>query len=108
MRLVRLVEEEAEREELIRVGEAVVKREPRSVAILISKLSDGGAVVVMAGGKAIEAGVHAGRLASRLCEALGGRGGGREGLGQGGVPSLERLEEALRAVEGEIRRSVRL
>ncbi|MCX8204572.1 MAG: alanine--tRNA ligase [Candidatus Nezhaarchaeota archaeon] len=108
VKLVKLIEDGAGREELIKIGEAVIKSEPMSVVILASKLSDGAAVVIMAGRKAIELGIHAGKLASRLCEALGGRGGGREELGQGGGPSLNQIEEALKVVEEEVKRSIRL
>ncbi|MEM4699969.1 MAG: alanine--tRNA ligase [Candidatus Nezhaarchaeales archaeon] len=108
VRVAKFLGEGVEREELIKIGEAIVRREPRSVAILASQLSDGAAVVVMAGEGAVRLGAHAGRLASILCEALGGRGGGREGLGQGGAPSLDRAEEAMRKVVEEVKRSIRL
>ena len=106
--LVEFRGKEMDREDLIKVGEAVIKREPKAVAVMVSQRSDGVAVVVMAGREAVKRGAHAGRLTSTMCAALGGKGGGREELGQGGAPSLDRLEEALKALKEEVKASLRL
>jgi alanyl-tRNA synthetase len=106
--LVEFRGKEMDREDLIKVGEAVVKREPKAVAVMVSQRSDGIAVVIMAGREAVKRGAHAGRLTSTMCAALGGKGGGREELGQGGAPSLDRLEEALKALKEEVKASLRL
>lgn len=94
---------EEEVEDLIKLGEEVVKREPSAVALLISGV-DRARVVVMAGPEAVRRGVHAGRLASIASEALGGRGGGREALGQGGGVRVDGAEEAKVRVLEELRR----
>jgi len=53
-------------------------------------------LLVTANEAAIKSGIHAGKLASIIAGELGGRGGGRDRLGQGGLGedvSKERLEE---------------
>ncbi|HYP28846.1 MAG TPA: DHHA1 domain-containing protein [Blastocatellia bacterium] len=44
-----------------------------------------------------------GRLLSEACQLLGGRGGGRPELAQGGGPATEKLEEAVRAAAERVR-----
>ncbi len=99
--------EEEEPEDLIKVGEEIIKRQPAAVVLLITGV-DKAKVVVMAGPKAIELGVHAGKLASIASEVLGGKGGGKEGLGQGGGPYLGKVEEAKLKVREAILSSLRV
>lgn len=89
---------EEEVEDLIKIGEEVVKKEPLAVCVLIAG-TERALVVVMSGQEAVKVGAHAGKLARIASEALGGKGGGRESLGQGGGPRPEKVEEALRQVK---------
>ncbi len=45
----------------------------------------------------VKAGVKAGNIIKAAAKALGGGGGGKPELAQGGRPNVERLDEALRA-----------
>lgn len=91
--------EAGESEELIQIGENLVEGNDRRVAILGS--GDGSAsLVVMAGEHAIEHGIHCGEIASEAAKSLGGGGGGKPKIGQGGGSRVENLEEAIKtAVE---------
>ncbi len=71
--------------------------------VALGSHSEGKAIIVVmstSGGK-----VHAGQVASRLGEALGGRGGGRPDNGQAGGPTTEKLGSAL-AMTADIVRSL--
>ena len=63
-------------------------------------------LVVVANQKAIRSGVHAGKLASLIARAFGGKGGGKERLGQGGlgvqVSEKEFLERSLKILREEL------
>jgi len=60
-------------------------------------------LVVVANQRALQLGIHAGRLASAIAQMLGGRGGGRDRLGHGGlsqeVSEKELIEAVRRALE---------
>ncbi len=56
-------------------------------------------ILTMANEAAVKVGVDAGRLASRISSALGGKGGGRPNLGQGGAPHSERVHKLLKSLE---------
>ncbi|MBQ2615939.1 MAG: hypothetical protein IJF90_03685 [Synergistaceae bacterium] len=49
----------------------------------------------MADDKAVNMGVNAGALVKEACAILGGKGGGRKNLAQGGGREGSKLEEAL-------------
>jgi alanyl-tRNA synthetase len=64
------------------------------VAILGSG-NDLARIVVMAGAEAVKAGVDAGAIAAEAARVVGGGGGGRPELGQGGGPKVDLLAAAL-------------
>ncbi len=82
-------------DELRLVAHKVVAEGP-AVALLAS--DDGGtARLVFARGDAPALGaIDCGRLMRAACEILGGRGGGRPDMAQGGGPDASRIDEALR------------
>lgn len=55
------------------------------------------------GKSGLEIGVKARNIIKAAAKALGGGGGGRPDLAQGGGPNVERLDEALRAGTGAMR-----
>lgn len=81
-------------EELIEIGEELTEKHKNMVAILGSR--DGSAnLVVMAGEEALESGVNSGKIATEAAEILGGGGGGRPRVGQGGGEKVDKLSEAI-------------
>lgn len=86
-------------EELIQIGENLVEGNEGRVVILGSG-NGSASLVVMAGRDALSRGVHCGRIASKAAKPLGGGGGGKPQVGQGGGSEVENLEEAIKtAVE---------
>ena len=86
---------------LIEVGNALAEREPNVVAILLSEID--GRFIVKAGDRAVERGVHAGRLARALAKVIGGGGGGKPHFAQGGGGNPSKLEEAEEAIREALR-----
>lgn len=79
-------------DELINIANEMSSLEPSLISVLYL-VNDNTRIVVKASNKAIEAGVHAGELASKLAKAIGGSGSGKPFFGQGGSPSTEKIEE---------------
>ena len=78
------------------IGDKAKARQEGSVVILASPSDDGACqLVVMADDKAVSLGVNAGALVKEACAVLGGKGGGRKNLAQGGGKDGAKLEEAL-------------
>jgi alanyl-tRNA synthetase len=59
-------------------------------------------VIVAVNSAAVAQGVHAGELVKIASVAMGGGGGGKPGLAQGGGPEGSRLESAMELVVGEL------
>ena len=79
-------------EEIRVLAAKIVQREP-SIALLATKEA-GAARLVFA--RSATVGSDMGQLLSKACTSLGGRGGGKPELAQGGGPNIEKLEEALK------------
>lgn len=76
---------------LIEVVNELNMQSNKVVAVLGSRIEP--RVIVKSGEKGVERGVHAGRLASKVAELIGGRGGGDQQFGQAGGGDSQRLED---------------
>ena len=106
LKVVTAVKEDGEEENLIKLASRVVELDPSTVAAVALK-DKTARIFVSAGKKAEEMGVHAGKIASEVAEALGGGGGGKSYFGQGGGTKVRALEEALRRVEEHVRKRLK-
>jgi alanyl-tRNA synthetase len=78
---------------------------PKELVALATGIANRGGIALIAGGNervhvVVASGVstvHAGDVVQKVCAILGGKGGGKPGLAQGGGPEKDRLEEALGA-----------
>ena len=86
-------------EELRMLASKIVQREP-SVALMATKDS-GGARLVFARSASLTQNMN--ELLAEACDTLGGRGGGKPELAQGGGPNVERVEEAMGAASEKIK-----
>ena len=79
------------------IGDKARARPEPNVVILASVNTEDKAcqLVVMADDQAVNKGVNAGLLVKEACTILGGKGGGRKNLAQGGGRDGSKLEEAL-------------
>jgi len=83
----------ADIEELVKAA-AKFTKESDVVALLASELG-GAKIVAAAGDKALENGANSGDLVREMSRVVGGGGGGRAELAQGGGPDAKKIDEAL-------------
>ena len=92
-------------QQLISIGNSLVTKEPLLVIGLGTAVAGTAGLVVMSGNTAVHRGVNSGKIAEEASKYLGGSGGGKPRLGQGGGPKIEALREALdsviKAIEGK-------
>ena len=100
-RIVEAVFEERDADELRLLAAKIVQTEP-SVALLGSRDKTSARLVFARSGALAQ---NMGQLLSEACQMLGGRGGGRPELAQGGGPAIDRLEEAIRLAAERVRES---
>ena len=79
---------------------ATLLAEQDYVVLLGSKT---GKLVAAVGKSGLEKGIKAGSIIKAAAKALGGGGGGKPDLAQGGGPNVEKIDEALRAGEDAMR-----
>jgi alanyl-tRNA synthetase len=97
---------EVSRDLLRQLGDRI-KASERNVVVLLGALDDGQVVLTcMASDDAVRSGAHAGNLAREIAEAMGGSGGGRPSMGQGGSRDAGKLNETIAMAEGVLRRQI--
>lgn len=92
---------------LRRLGDRLRERIGSGVIILGTALDNRPTILAMATRDAVQRGVHAGRVVQVVAPLLGGRGGGRADMAQGGGADASRLDEALAAARAEVERQLR-
>jgi alanyl-tRNA synthetase len=86
-------------ETLREIGDKAKTRRTPTVVVMTSVVGKDCHLTVMADDAAVAKGVNAGVLVKEATALLGGRGGGRPNMAQGGGKDLERLDEALSKIE---------
>ena len=86
------------------IGDKARARPEPNVVVLASLNTedDSCQLAVMASDSAVSMGVNAGILVKEACAILGGKGGGRKNLAQGGGREGSKLEEALKHIQAMI------
>ena len=95
---VRLVSDEVEAassNELIKIGSGLIA-EDKGLVVVLGSGDDMARVIVMAGEDAVNAGVNCGEMAAEAARIIGGGGGGRPDMGQGGGPKADFIVAALK------------
>jgi len=98
---VRVVREKFEAEsvdEVIKIAGALTREDANIVVAAATLAEHPPKIVVMAGEEAVKAGVNCGEIAAEAARVLGGGGGGKPEMGQGGGPKLDQLNAALDVV----------
>ncbi len=90
-----------EENEIVSLNNMIVQQEPSAVTVLLL-VKDSARVFVGAGKKATARGVHAGKLAGKLAQTLGGGGGGKEYFGQGGGTKMEGADVVIKKAATEL------
>ena len=95
VRIASYISADADMQELIKIAGAM--REIPDMIAFVGSTHDGGKVVVSVGSDARASGFDAGAIVREICKELGGSGGGKPDLAQGGGPDAGKLQEAFDA-----------
>jgi alanyl-tRNA synthetase len=102
----------APRDLLRKIGDRIKQMEPMSVSLLAGVEGESVTLIGMASDEAVRRGVHAGNLVREISSAIGGSGGGKPAMGQGGGKrgkdgkNSAALEDALAKAEGIVRAQI--
>jgi alanyl-tRNA synthetase len=66
------------------------------MVVILGAANESANIISMAGEEAIEKGVDCGKVVTDASKILGGGGGGKPSMGQGGGGKVEKLEEAIK------------
>ncbi|MDR3332605.1 MAG: alanine--tRNA ligase [Synergistaceae bacterium] len=85
-----------------------IKSAEKSVVMLFGAIEEDGqaALTCMASDEAVKRGVHAGNIVKEIAGAMGGSGGGKPAMGQGGSKDAGKLKEIMASAEGIVRRQL--
>ena len=88
------------------IGDKARARSEPNVVVLasVSGEDESCQLVVMADDEAVKMGVNAGEIVKEACAILGGKGGGRKNLAQGGGREGSKLDEALNRIRELMRK----
>ena len=82
-------------DELIKIAGALTREDANMVVAVTTIAERPPKIVVMAGEEAVKSGINCGEIAAEAARVLGGGGGGKPEMGQGGGPKLDQLNAAL-------------
>ena len=85
-------------DELIKIAGAVTRENADMVVAFTTIAEQPPVIVVMAGEEAVRAGINCAEIAAEAARVLGGGGGGKPEMGQGGGPDQGQLDAALNIV----------
>ncbi|TGN20073.1 alanine--tRNA ligase [Leptospira idonii] len=85
------------------LADSLKAREPKILCLFASKEGDSSTLVFMCNKVLNDAGVHCGNLLKTSLELLGGKGGGRPDMAQGGGKNPEQIDSALESAVNEIK-----
>ena len=95
-----------DRDTMLQIGDRLRDKLRSGVIVLGSEIDDKPALVAMVTRDLTARGVSAGKLIQELAPIIGGRGGGRPELANGGGTDATRLDDALGAVESAVSRQL--
>jgi alanyl-tRNA synthetase len=98
--------EAGDRDTLLRVGDRLRDRLRSGVIVLGASIDERPALLAMVTNDQTGRGIHAGKIIQELAPLVGGRGGGRPELAQGGGTEIAKLDDALAAAPDVVARMV--
>jgi alanyl-tRNA synthetase len=91
---------------MLQTASEVIKRNEATVTLFYGADAKTAKLLVMAGTEAVSKGVHAGNIVKLAAPIFGGGGGGRPNFAQGGGTKPDKLTEAVKAAEEEIKKQL--
>lgn len=83
-------------DELIQIGEKLTEKN-KNMIVILGTAKDNASLIVMTNEGVVKEGVDCGEIASKASEILGGGGGGKPTVGQGGGRKVKKLNEAIKS-----------
>jgi alanyl-tRNA synthetase len=96
----------ASRDMLRQIGDRVRRMRENIVILLAGTEGDNVSLIGMASDGPVKRGVHAGNLVKEISAFIGGSGGGKPAMGQGGGKDPSKLREALAKAEALVRAQI--
>ena len=93
--------EEMDRQQMRALADSL-RNKWKSAVVVLASVADGAVAIVSAVTKDLTGKVHAGKLAGAVAQAIGGKGGGRPDMAEGGGKDAAGLEGALEDVYREV------
>ncbi len=100
--VISAVFENVEAKSLKELGDSLKSRVENAVLLFGSRNGGTGTLVFMCNSFSVKKGVHCGELLRSSVEVLGGKGGGKPDMAQGGGKSPEKLEEAIQVAKSKL------
>jgi alanyl-tRNA synthetase len=97
----------ASRDMLRQIGDRIKQAERDSVILLAGFEGENVSLIGMASDEAVRGGAHAGNLVKEVSGLIGGSGGGKPAMGQGGGKDTARLDEALGLASDIVKRQLK-
>jgi alanyl-tRNA synthetase len=92
---------------MVQTAAEVIKRNEATVTLFYGSDGKTCRLMVMAGKTAVQKGVVASKIIKEVAPIFGGGGGGRANFAQGGGTKPEKLQEALKAAEEEVKKQLK-
>src|SRR5207248_7024862 len=93
--------EDMDRQQMRTLADSLRNR-MKSAVIVLASADEGAVSIVSAVTKDLTGKIHAGKLVGTVAQAVGGKGGGRPDMAEGGGKDASALEAALQAVYREV------
>jgi len=77
------------------IGDRIRQKFPMALILLVGKGEEKAMITAMASDEAVAKGAHAGKMLQKFVSVMGGKGGGKPNMAQGGVASTEKLVMAI-------------
>jgi alanyl-tRNA synthetase len=100
-------QEEIDVNRMVQTANEMIKQNEAAVTLFYGTDGKNARVLVMAGKAAVKKGVNAGEVVRAVSPIIGGGGGGKPNFAQGGGMQPEKLQDAVKAAEENIRKQLR-
>jgi alanyl-tRNA synthetase len=92
---------------MVKTASELIKRNEATVTIFYGSNGKTCRLMVMAGETAVQKGVNANLIIKEVAHIFGGGGGGRPNFAQGGGTKPDKLQEAVKAAEHEVKKQIK-
>jgi alanyl-tRNA synthetase len=99
--------EEIDVNRMVQTANAMIQRNPKAVTLFYGADGKNARILVMAGEGAVKKGVNASEIVRMVAPIIGGGGGGKPNFAQGGGTKPEKLEDAVKTAEENIKKQLK-